>query len=243
MGLFVSAPLGGWLGSQISWEFPMQLTCIPILISCVFAGLLPEPSRMKQEKESIFISLKKGIGYLAHHAELRPLVIDAVTVAAAAYFVLWLYQPLLLKYGIGGELLSLFYILMLAAEIIVSTLNTWIAKKIGFMRFRILTSILVAVGFLIATLGGVISIYVFLVLTGGIGLTRFMFMCSYMQEHIPEENRATIGSTIQVARQMLIAVLNPIMGWLFIQSNSITMIALALIALMPVWIMIGRRSR
>src|SRR6185369_2488809 len=88
---------GSIIASQFGLNIPMILSAIPVVIAAIFIWSIKEPRYKETDAKSpnYFSLAKNGIVYLSTHKILRLLALDSILVGAAAYFLVWLYQPLL----------------------------------------------------------------------------------------------------------------------------------------------------
>jgi len=94
-----------------------------------------------------------------------------------------------------------------------------------------ISAILTAIAFLVTALSpSLFTISLFLVIAGGIGLTRRELIATHLNVHIPEDERATILSFVAMAHQVPLIILNPIIGGFADRSLSG---ALFIVGLLP----------
>lgn len=234
LGILVSAPLGSLIASKFSLNTPMQFTAIPFLIATIIAWSIPEPKRCdKQSEQKRYLEIaKKGFLFFYHHKTLRILAFDAILVASAGYFVIWLYQPLLKSLNIPISFFGSAHAILVGTEILIASNFVRLEKMFGsakaLLRF---TAIITGIMFLItAAYPTLITILLFIILAGGFGLTRIELMVAYMNDHIPSEQRATVLSSISMFRRFALVVLNPLVG--FAADHSLRL-ALLLVGLLP----------
>jgi len=99
LAMFIAGPVGGIIAAKFGLNAPILVSAIPFLIAAGIAFSIKEPKVFDKTKETTryFEIAKKGIRYFYHHKVLRLIALDAVVVSVAAYFVTWLYQPLLMS--------------------------------------------------------------------------------------------------------------------------------------------------
>ncbi len=233
-GLFVSAPLGSIVASKISLNAPMYLSAIAFLVATIVAFSFRETKVQESTSESkrYLLIVKEGFKYFKNHRVLKLLTIDAILVTSAGYFVIWLYQPLFTSINTPIAYFGLFHALLVGSEILISANFHRLEKLFGstknYLKF---TAIIVALFFLLVAIHpSLLTIILFLIFSGGFGLTRIDLMSAYMNKFIPSNRRATILSSISMFRRFSLVLLNPIIGFTADRSLSL---ALLLVSLLP----------
>lgn len=236
MGMLLGGLTGGFLASWFGLNAVFYLSTIPMLIAGGIAWTLKEPKvhsdELKKGKESLFITLRQGYTFLLHHKTLRLLAVDSIVVSTAGYFVLWLYQPLLQHLGIAIALFGVFSAVSLSAQIVVSHNFTLLEKVFGsakrYLQFSALATGLSFI--LVALFPSLLTILLFILLAGGLGMSRSTLLSSYMQQYIPSEQRATVLSSVSTFSRLAIALCNPFVG--LVATHSLQLAAL-LLGLLP----------
>jgi len=232
--LLFSAPLGSVLADSFDLNAPMLFTAIPSLLAALVIWGVEEPSVHSEKSESkrYLDIVKEGSLYFLKHEKLRRLAIDAIGVSAAAYFVIWLYQPILLQLGVNVSLFGLVHAGLVGVQIVIANNFEALSKLVGSKRkFIQLAALLTAIGFVVAALHqSYLTLFLFLVLAGGFGLTRMKLMLAYMHRFIPSDKRSTVGSSISMFQRFALVVLNPIVGILADWSLSVALFAVGLLA-------------
>ncbi|MBI2051551.1 MFS transporter [Candidatus Roizmanbacteria bacterium] len=136
LGFLISAPIGSFIASSFDVNFPMLFTAIPMFIAAILALSIKEPKVHEGPSESKrYIDIvNKGFKFFYQHKTLRLIALDAIIVSAAAYYVIWLYQPLLLKLGIPIFYFGSFHVIMIASEIAVVLNFIGLEKIFGSAR-------------------------------------------------------------------------------------------------------------
>lgn len=234
-GLFFGSIIGGYIGQYISLNAPIYLTAIPFFLSAVVSLALHEPRLHTGPKESqrALTAAIRGIGYVARHQSLRRLALNSAIVATTSYFVLWLYQPALLRLGIATSALGWIHAGLIGFEMLVAAQFTRLERWFGRWSYPSVTAALTAVGFaLMAVFPSYLAVLVFLLLAGGFGLTRRTYMSTLMQEHIDSAQRATVLSAISMGSRLALVVANPIVGVLADRSPNLAFASLAGVTLL-----------
>ena len=237
LGIFISAPLGSFAASKLGLNAPMYLTAIPFFLAAIVALSFKEPiiKEKTSEAKRYLDVVKKGFFYFKNHKILRLLAIDAILVNSAAYFVIWLYQPLFMSIKVPISSFGWFHALLIGTEILIASNFVRLEKIIGSgKKYLQFSAIITAIMFFItAAVPNIFTIISFIIFAGGFGLTRFELMSSYMNKFIPSESRATILSSISMFKRFTLIFLNPLIG--FTADHSLRL-ALVVIGILPLLI-------
>lgn len=236
IGIFVSGIIGSFIAANLGLNITFILSAIPVGIAAIIAYTFKEPKIKKDslKKERVFTALKSGFVFVLSHKMLRLLVIDYVIVATVAYFVIWLYQPVLQNIGIGIAYFGIFQGILTLSQIAISNNFSFLEKISGgakpYLKFSLLAT---ALSFLlVALLPNPVTIIIFVLFAGGLGLTRGTLLASYMHNFIPSENRALVISSISTFIRLSIAVFNPIVGLIATHNLQLTLFLLGIVPLM-----------
>jgi MFS family permease len=222
-GILVGTLSGGYIAERYGLNVPTLLSAVPIFIAALIAWSYAEPKTksLSNEKLNVFKNMKEGYVFLLRHKTLRLLALDTIIVWTAAYFVIWLYQPMLQNIGVAIIYFGLFQALFTAIQIVVSHnfvfLERIFGSAKGYLRFSAIATGLSFI--LVAIIPSVVTILIFVIFAGGLGLSRRVLMSSYMNNFIPSEKRATVLSSISTFGRLSIAIVNPIVG--LIATHSI----------------------
>ena len=208
-----------------------------MLIAGAIAWTLKEPKvhdhLLKKQKESLFTTLRQGYTFLLQHKTLRLLALDSIVVSTAGYFALWLYQPLLQHLGVAITIFGLFQVLLTGTQIIASHNFTFLEKLFGsakgYLQFSALATGLSFI--LVALFPNIITVILFILLAGGLGMSRSTLVSSYMQRYIPSEQRATVLSSVSTFSRLAITLCNPIVGLLATHSLQLAALLLGIFPL------------
>ena len=118
----IAAPIGSiifYITGDL--RMPMLLMLIPQIIALIVGFTLIEPKRFDKTKETqrYLTILKEGVSFFWHHKILKILALDMVVIGVVAYFVIFLYQGLLMKYGVDIKYFGIVHFLMLGVQILV----------------------------------------------------------------------------------------------------------------------------
>lgn len=233
-GIFLAAPLGGLIAARFGLNAPMLFTSVSFLIAAAIAWSIKEPAiRQKVSESRRYLDIaKKGIAFLKGHKQLRKLALDAIMVASAAYFVIWLYQPLLIGIDVPIIYFGLVHAGLVGVEMLIAGNFVRLERLFGsgknYLRF---SAVVTGVAFLVtAAFPNIVTICLLIIFAGGFGLTRLELMSAYMNKLIPSGQRATILSSISMLRRFSLVILNPAVG--FIADHSLRL-ALLTVGLLP----------
>ena len=236
LGMMISAPIGGVIAAKWGLNFPTLLTSIPVFMAGIVAWSFVEPSikHTVSETKKYTIIIKDGFKYFFGHPALRKLAFNSLLVATASYYVIWWYQPLLMRSGIDISVYGWFHLLLLASEILISSqferLEKWFGSERKYLQ---VSALLVTLAFLFAALvPGIISVVILLSVGGGFGLTRIQYMGAIINRHVESDKRATVLSAISMFRKLALVPLNPILGLLANKSLPWALITVSLLPLL-----------
>jgi MFS family permease len=234
-GIFVSAIIGSFIASKYGLNAPMLFSSFSFILTGIVALSMKEPVVHKSESESkrYLIIVKAGFSFFYHHKALRILAVDGILVASAAYFVIWLYQPILRNLNIPIFYFGFVHAFLVATEMIVANNFVRLEKLFGTSEsFFKITALITGVSFfLVALLPNIATVVIFIICAGGFGLTRLELMSAYMNRHIPSAQRATVLSSISMFRRFVLIFLNPIVGVITDYSLSISLLFIGLLPL------------
>ena len=236
VGAIIAALLGSLIASKFGLNAPMYVTAIPSLLAGLVILTVKEvrsEAKEESDKQNVFTKSKEGIKYLLHHKQLRSLVISDVFIYSGAYFLIWLYQPMLQAVGLAiiyfGLVRSSFSLMgMFATARIGSTIKLFGSEKnfVNYSAVLTITSL-----FLVALIPSIITVIIAVVVIGWSGTARTTYLNTIMNEFIPSEHRATILSAISTLNTLVFAIMNPIVGILADHSLRLSFFVVGLVPL------------
>lgn len=241
-GMAVAALVGSVIAAKLGLNMPQILTAIPMLIAGVIAWSIPEPRIHTEQESKRYIDIfKEGLHLLRRHPVVRALALDSTFVAAAAYFVVWFYQPYMESLHIPVIYFGIAQAGMLMIEMLVSANFTHLEKILGKEKAYLKsTAFLVMITFVIAALfHNLVSLVLFIVIGGGLGFTRATYVVGLISKHIPSHSRATVLSSISMLRRLALVPLNPVMGAVATYSLPL---ALASVSILPLGALLTKES-
>lgn len=218
-GILVAAPIGSVLAANFDLTTPFKAQFIPLTLGFLLALTLREPTVGQQsqhsESQPYFRLLLSGVRYFASHRLLRVLTLDMVVVGSLSWLIIWMYQPFLKMAGVEVAWYGTVHVGMVVAQIVLLTLAPHLEKILGSQKRLLMVGPVVA-GLAFIALGLWQTLAVVLpaiLLAAGFGLARGPLFGAYLNRHIPSDKRATVLSTVSMARTIAIAVVNPIVGF------------------------------
>jgi hypothetical protein len=248
-GIVVGATLGGFIAAGLGLRAPLFLQSIPALISSIVAlSLVEAPGGQGSLKDSsprrYFAIVSGGIGYLRNHPALRAMTLDMISAGAAAWLILWTFQPQLTRSGVPIASFGVMQSAMALGQIALLARQQRVEKLVGgLVPMLRLTAILPALGFLwlAATSHPVPSIAGILIVSS-FGLSRGPLFSGALNRHIPSEERATVLSAVSAARTLAIALIYPIAGMLMDLSLPGALASFGGFGLLVAWLCAAPRS-
>ena len=236
----ISAPLGGLIASKYGLNIPMIFTSVPFLIAAFIMFFTKEPGIVtaKSKEQNYFKIAKNGISFFIHHKILRSMAINGIFVYTGCYFLVWFYQPVLQKIGISIFYFGFIRALFSISAVLLSQNLQFTEKLFGSSKsFFKVTAIITAISLLlIGILPSIYTVLLAIVLVGGLGSARFSALNSYMNIHIPSEQRATILSSISMLNRVVLIGLNPLIGFIADRSLGFTFIIIGTISVVTLFV-------
>ncbi|MBU1178355.1 MFS transporter [Patescibacteria group bacterium] len=232
-GLMVAAPIGSVIASHWGLQMPMALQFFPMMIAFLIGLTLKEPRTDKKVESMRYLKiLREGVGFFYRNRILKILALDFLVIDSIAFFVIWLYQPMLTQAGVSIIYFGIIHAVIVASEILVMNGYSWMEKWLGGKRRLIFaSSIITGVAFIIGGLTKFIPlVIVVIILAGGFGLGRRPLFSSYLNKYIPSEKRATVLSSVSMLRKFTMVLMYPLVGLLVDQSLNYTLIILGIVA-------------
>ena len=232
-GILVGAPIGSVIAAYLGLRAPMLLLTIPFIIAFFISLTMKEPRITFKESRDYFAILKGGVKFFYKNKILKILALDMIFIGSIAYFMLWLYQPMLKQAGISIAYFGVVHAAFVGSQILVMNNYERLERIFGSKKRLIFFSALITgIMFVIGGLTTFAPIVLFAIIVGGgFGLTRRPLFISYMNKYIPSSKRATVLSTIAMLRRFVLVLINPIVGLSVDWSLNNTLIILGLAAI------------
>jgi len=235
IAILFSAPLGGLIASRFGLNFPMKFSALPLLVAAGIILVVKEPQKGFQSESGRYWEIfKEGLSFFVKEKRFKILVVNGVLVSSASYFVIWFYQPLLQKINFPIIYFGLVHSLLSLSQVLVSANFAKLEKMFGSPRNYLRGSALITGFFfiLVALFPRLETIFLFIIFSGGVGLTRMVYVSACLQKFIPSTQRATIVSSTSMFRRFFLMFLNPIVGFAAIKSPFLTLLFLGLMPLL-----------
>jgi len=240
LGTVIAAPIGSIIAANLGIRAPMLFTAFPLLIALVIVLTIQETKRYeKTSRPNPFATIKKGIGFFLSNKNLQYLVLNDLLVWIGAYFLIWLYQPMLIKVGLAivyfGLIRSAFSLAGMAA-----TFNIHLTEKLfGSEKMFINATALIVSGtlILVAAFPSVVTVIIAIVLTGGFASARTSYLNATMNKFIPAEQRATVLSSTSTASMLVYAVANPVVGYVADHSLRLAFLGVGILPLIAFFLL------
>ncbi|MCD6115166.1 MFS transporter [bacterium] len=233
-GIMIGAPIGSFIADQFGLRAPMLLLIVPFSIAFLIALTFKEPkTTQKIESKRYFNILKDGMKFFYRSRVLKILAMDMIFIASVAYFMIWLYQPMLKQAGINIGYFGIVHACFVVSQILIMNNYQRLERIFGSKkRLIFFSAAITGVMFIIGGLTTFIPLVLLaIILGGGFGLSRRPLFVSYMNKYIPSPKRATVLSTISMIRRFALVIINPAVGLLVDWSLNYTLIILGVAAI------------
>lgn len=235
-GIVVGALFGSVIAEEFGLRAPLLFQAIPIGLSALLALSLYEPKTGRPiERPSFREVVVVGMRFFFTHRRLRILALDMVIFAGISWALIWLYQASLERagvpliwYGLIHTGLSLGQIVFLSR---VEALRQWFGS---WRAVLLLGPVAMVLGY--ATLSWAQApawlVITAVLVTASLALSRPPLFAAHFNRHIGSEQRATVLSTINMLRTLVIALVNLSIGAIAEIGLSHAMAGLAALALL-----------
>ena len=99
--LAIAAPLGSIIAKYFGLRYTMMFMAVPFLTATFIGLTFKEPKTKKKVESTRYLKLMfGGINYFRKHDQLKILAFDMIGVSIFIFFIIWLYQPLLMELGV-----------------------------------------------------------------------------------------------------------------------------------------------
>lgn len=240
-GIMIAAPIGSFIAANLGLRAPMLLGAIPAFFAFIITLTIKEPKTAKTGKKieskksesTRYINiLKDGVKFFYNHRVLKILAIDMIFIAAIAYFMIWLYQPMLQKAGIGIAYFGLVHAAFALSQILIMNNYSFFEKLFGSKKnVLFFTAFILGAMFILAAItSNAVLIIIAIIIGGGFGLARGPLYSSYLNKHIPSKERATVLSSISMLQRFVLVIINPLIGLLIDASLFYALLILGIAA-------------
>ncbi len=234
-GLMVGTPIGSLIASVAGLQAPMFFMVVPLSIAFLISLTIKETHFVRKIKERNYSeTLKTGVKYFFKHRVLKILALDMIVIATVSYFMIWLYQPMLIDADLDIIYFGFVHAALVISQILIMNNFNKLEKIMGSKkRLIFFSSIITGLMFILSGLTNFLPIiFLVIVVGGGFGLSREPLFNNYFNKYIPSDKRATVLSSISMMRRITIAAVNPFVGMLADWSLSFTLVLLGIVAIM-----------
>ena len=239
-GIIVGALLGSAIGARWGLAAPVGAHAVPALCAAVCAALMQEPTvhQTTGPQEPYMRVLLAGVRRLRAAPVLRLLAFDMVSINAAVWTIIWLYQPLCAAAGLDVVWFGTLHATMCGAQILVLQAAERFEGLVGSARRWLMVSAITSgLGLVGLGLAGSLPVVITLcMVVMAFGLTRSAPFMAYLNHHIASAERATVLSTVSMLRTLAIVVGQLVAGQLTHWSLHGTMIALGIGTIALAWL-------
>lgn len=229
--IMVAAPLGGLIAEHWGLRAPMLVMTLPFAAAVVVAWTLEEPYRGRPgagEARRYLRVLLSGMQYFLNNPALRSLAFDSVAVHVLSFMMIWLFQPRLKELGVPIGWFGFVTAAGTATQLVLMSQFERLERLLGGRKRYLLASALIpgVCYLLLAAARHPVAAAAGIVAVTGFGLSRSTLIGNYMQKHIESHHRATVLSSVGMARGIASAFVYPVVGLLAQWSLSGTLVIL-----------------
>ncbi|MFX1469696.1 MAG: MFS transporter [Promethearchaeota archaeon] len=215
IALTLSAPLGSVIAAMVSLQFTMNCLAMVFFGALLITLTLKEPPYRNEKYSRNYLNiLKEGFRELKKNKILRILCFDRVFIDALIYFLFWTYQPYLQAVNVPLLLFGFITSLMNIANAVFMNLIPKLFKSTKKkVMLLVLIDIINGVAFILLglTMNPILGIIIILIIVG-FGYPRFLIYVNGINKQIESEDRATVLSTINMFRSLIMAIIYPFVG-------------------------------
>lgn len=223
-GILVGAPIGSVLAAELGITAPMFFLAVPLFLAALVALTLKEPpheAEVSTKTPTTFRqTLTLGLRMFSKSPILKLLTFDMVVIATISYFVIWLYQPLLERSGVGIQYFGMVHAGLVLSQIVVMSNFARLERFVGSKRvYLYVSAVLLGGSFIVLSVSTVVPVVIAaIVLGGGFGISRRVAFMSVINAHIPSAQRATTLSVVSMMRRLGVAIVSPFVGFMVDRS-------------------------
>ncbi len=229
LGIIVAAPIGSLLAGAMllpypdNYVVPFALTAVPVAAAMAFTMTIREERHAKPAQGSLLGSSVEGLRVLAGNGQLLALALDWSVIAALAFFMFWLYQPLLAESGVPvaywGFVAAGFN--LLAIGLLGKT--EWIDARLGPGTVIVGSGLAIGLGYiaLVLTRSPYVTLPVIFILTS-LNIARGPVFRQLINDEVPASRRATVTSAAAMLKDVTRFMLYPLVGYMTDLSLNIS---------------------
>ena len=239
-GIIAGSLLGSMIAARWGLAAPLAAHAIPALCAAVLAAFIREPRvhHTTAPRESYSRTLFAGVRRLRATPVLRLLAFDMVSINAAVWTIIWLYQPLCAAAGLDIVWFGILHASLCVVQIVLLQSAERCERLVGSARrWLVVTAFTSGLGLIGLGLAGPLPLVIALCLVvAAFGLTRAARFMAYLNHHIESAERATVLSTVSMLRTMAIVVGQLVAGQLTHWSLHGTMLVLGVGTIAMAWL-------
>jgi MFS family permease len=221
LGIAISLPFGSLLSkSDFLLPYPHSLPMTFVLSGIV--SMIVAIVALSIAEENIIIH-KKGFiettyesyPYIYKNKKLFFLSLNLVLINAPIFFIVWLYQPLLVQSNLDVKYFGIISGIFNLLGVIFLRYISKLESIFGLENLLFLSGFLPGVLFILMSFSNeTVSCIVLVIMAASIKSIRNPIIGDYINNEIGNENRATILSAISTMQRVTIFILNPFIGYL-----------------------------
>ena len=215
-GIVVGALFGSVIAEEFGLRAPLLFQAIPIGLSALLALSLYEPREGRPaERPGYREVMVVGVRYFFRHRVLRILALDMVIFAGLSWAIIWLYQAALERAGVPLVWFGVVHVGLSIGQIVFLARFERIRQALGSWKALLsLGPLAMVVGYAALTWREAPAWLVIgaVLLTCSLGLSRPPLFAAHFNRHVDSARRATVLSTINMVRTLVIAISNLVAG-------------------------------
>lgn len=233
--------LGGWLVRDLepqSYSFAILLTVISVglglLVAC-FVRDLPTSSHAGQSPSAPQL-FRAGVQLLQHNKGLRRLVLLGVLSDPFGFYLVALYQPYFVRADVPGQWFGYALAIGSLLAMVCDRYGYLLEERLGLRKGMLLGTGLPGLLYLVMALQfepfG--AILLFILQYGSMNAIR-PTLRAYINDHVPDVQRATTLSLIQLLSTVYLAAMGVVWGLVAEWSLTGMFVAMGLVVLLAAW--------
>jgi len=200
--------------------FAIQLTVLSMIVAFGGSFFIREPRQVAdsaadvdRRRPDVWIPLREGLDLLRRNRSLRQVALIYLLTNAFPAYLLVLYQPYLLRSGVGGSWLGVSLGLGSVLALIGQRYAYALEAAVGIRRAVLAATVMPGVLYLLMAAVGqpVLAVVLFCVQWGLIPVKEPLFS-AYLNAHIPDAQRATALSLVNTLLSLYITAMGPLIG-------------------------------
>lgn len=234
LAMAAAAPLGSIIGGLFGPRFGMMLFSIPAILAFFVSLTFREPPRLEGKNESrrLIEIFKQGVKTITGRRRIQWIALDLAVVQSLSFLMIWLYQPLLMKFNVPIFWFGIIHAGLTLAQILAIQIYPLLEKFVSRKFILAATAAIPAVMFLVTGLSSSLFIIIpAILLIIGLGLSRQPLVSEELNNMIKSQDRATVLSFVALSRRLIRAGVSPLVGFLADRSLSFAISGLGIIML------------